>query len=115
MKLYHSTSLASAALILRDGFNDSALLDVAFGVFLADRPLDHGDDVARHANCCLEVRVPDGFELGIFELIEDDRPLEAYREWIIPAEIVNTWVRIQLEGEGPWDGGVVPLGWAPVN
>ena len=111
MKLFHSTGAQAADAICRNGFIDGNFMGIASGVFFADRPLDHGDGVASLADACIEVTAPDGFALDAFEVINEDKPEEAYREWLIPADIVNGWQRTQLEGDGPWCGGRVPPTW----
>ena len=54
------------------------------GVFLGDSPMDinegaKGDQVLR-------VEFPDDVDLGDFELVEEHKP---YREWCVPAELIN--------------------------
>lgn len=98
--LYHATSAQAAESIQREGFRESSLHDIAFGVWLSDRPLDHGDDVARDADVCFRVEVPEGTDLTNFEVVEDAQPPEAYREWIVPVVMVNSWKRhILVEAE----------------
>jgi hypothetical protein len=91
--LYHATSHSVAAAIESGGFLDADFYGIAHGVFLSDRPLDAADDVARYCDVVFEVDVPANFELEQFEAVEEDRPEEAYREWLIPASILNSWVR----------------------
>ena len=86
-RLYHRTPAANE--ILRDGFHDTtgnygfATLSLA-GVWMSDVPLDinegaKGDDL-------LEVSLPDDVDLSDFEVIEEAKP---YREWCVPAELLN--------------------------
>lgn len=95
-KLYHSTTSSGAARIERDGFRESSPAGLVRGVFLADRVLTHADGVASGADAAFEVIVPHGFDLSDFELIEEGRPPEAYREWIVPARHVNAWPRARV-------------------
>lgn len=92
-KLYHSTSNDAAVCIQRDGFMESSLQDVVFGVWLSDRPMTACDGVASQSDICFCVDVPLEFDLSDFEAITEGKPIEAYREWIIPAHLVNNWPR----------------------
>lgn len=92
-KLYHSTSNHASVCIQRDGFMESSFQDIVFGVWLSDRPLNAGDGVAHQNDVCFCVDVPLNFDLSNFEAITEDKPIEGYREWIIPAVLVNSWPR----------------------
>jgi hypothetical protein len=64
------------------------------GVFVSDLILDinegaTGDDV-------LELTLPDDFNLDSWEIIEDDR---RFREWCVPAEVLNRFPRRLLTDE----------------
>ncbi len=99
MKLYHSTSASRAQAILADGFRDEAFMGVARGVFFADRPLLPFDGVAASAEVTLEV-MPSAALQDEWELIEEGRPEDAYREWLVPADVANTWpCRLLTEDE----------------
>ena len=95
MKLYHSTSAGDAQAILETGFRDADFMGVARGVFFADRPLLGFDSVARSAEVTLEVE-PTAALQDEWELIEEGRPEDAYREWLVPANVANTWPRRML-------------------
>lgn len=87
MRLFHTTDAAEA--ILSEGFRDGSggymLADtILTGVWLADSPLGinegcKGEDV-------LAVDLPDDLPLEYYEVIEDRR---GYREWCIPAYLIN--------------------------
>ena len=98
-KLYHSTSAEASSQIELVGFLESSLQDVVFGVWLSDRPLDHGDGVAHRAATCYCIEVPFGIDLSEYEAINEGKPFEAYREWIVPADLVNTWRRSVVESD----------------
>jgi hypothetical protein len=98
MKLFHSTTKINAGPIVDSGFIDGDFRGIASGVFFSDRPLDQGDDVAAFAEVTFEVDFG-GLDLGEYEVIEEGRPDEAYREWLIPADIVNGLSRRLLEDE----------------
>ena len=91
--LYHSTSEQAAQKIELNGFRDASFGGVADGVFFSNRPLTHADGVATFAHVCFQLSLPDDVNIEEFEVIEDGRPEEAYREWLIPAEIANHWHR----------------------
>ena len=97
--LYHATSRAAADCIEIGGFLDAPFMSIANGVCLSSRPLDAADDVARHCDVVFEIDVPQDFELQQFEIIEEDRPDGAYREWLIPALILNSWIRRITQGD----------------
>ncbi len=94
--LYHATSSAAAKSIDSDGFQDAPFMSIANGVCLSDRPLDAADGVARHCDVIFEIEIPAGFDLEKFEIIEEDRPVDAYREWLIPAAQLNLWARRRM-------------------
>jgi hypothetical protein len=85
---FHTTDATKA--ILRDGFRDTEgsymLIGTTLrGVFLADVPLDanegtKGEDV-------LEVTLPDDTDLDDYEIVDE---MGTYREWCVPAELINT-------------------------
>ncbi|HUH70025.1 MAG TPA: hypothetical protein VLZ05_14920 [Mycobacterium sp.] len=94
MICYHTTDAADT--ILREGFRDATgsymFIDFELtGVWLGDSPMDinegaKGDQVLR-------VEFPDDIDLGDFEIIEDLKP---YREWCVPAALINTRATVTL-------------------
>jgi hypothetical protein len=91
---YHRTNAAEA--ILRDGFLDNNGLCGAHhagieGVFLSDVPLDCNDGAK--GDQLLEIALPSLHDISDYELIEDGKP---YREWCVPAEILNRYARTRL-------------------
>ena len=70
---------------------------------MSDRPVDQADGVALHCETCFAIEVPDGFdldELAAEHLPEDDlypidpdSPQGVYREWVIPADVLNAWAK----------------------
>ena len=94
MRLYHSTSQEAASQILEAGFEDRLYYGIASGVFFSDRPLDAGDGVAASAEAVIVIECKlSADQLDGFEVIVDDRPPEAYREWLIPAALANQMPR----------------------
>lgn len=99
MKLYHTTDAAEAILIF-DG--DAPFHDDTYhlggltlvGVIVSDRPLDMntgtpGEDV-------FEVTISDDLDLDEYEVVEEGKP---YREWCVPAEVLNRFPRQLLTDE----------------
>jgi hypothetical protein len=91
---YHRTNAAEA--ILRDGFLDKNGLCGAQhagieGVFLSDAPLDCNDGAK--GDQLLEIALPSLHDISDYELIEDGKP---YREWCVPAGILNRYARRRL-------------------
>ena len=95
MILYHRTNAAKA--ILRNGFRDckgSYMFEGNFtlrGVFFSDRPLDCNDGA--NGDQLLQVTLPDSLDISAHELIEEDK---TYREWCIPAQLINRYGLIRL-------------------
>ena len=91
MKLYHRTTAQNATAIVANGFRDRTghyLTDKKWsGVWLSDRPLDCNEGLSLEAGVLLEVDVglPEN-ELTDYEWIEADK---TYREWLIPAAVLN--------------------------
>jgi len=94
MLMYHSTSREAASQILEAGFEDRLYFGIASGVFFSDRPLDAGDGVAAAADAVIVIECKlSADQLKELEVIVEDRPPEAYREWLIPAALVNQMPR----------------------
>jgi hypothetical protein len=101
MRLFHRTTEAAADAILGGGFIDRSgsymmSADVS-GVWLSDAPLDRNEGTKGDALLVVEFSGLDE-EISAFEVIEDGKP---YREWIVPAVIVNagSFVRRATEEE----------------
>lgn len=94
---YHGTTTKNTQPILKEGFRDSTgsymLQDCTLtGVFLSDIPLDEGpsSEVALRVSF---TSIPPNFD--DFELMEDGKP---YREWCVPAKLINGVARIEIFG-----------------
>jgi hypothetical protein len=97
MNVYHRTSAAAA--ILRDGFIDTTgsymAIDVEFsGVWVADRPLD--DNEGADGDVVLVVDIGEA-SIAEYEVIEEGKP---YREWCVPADVLNEHGFVMLQTEG---------------
>lgn len=92
MKLYHTTTAAAAAAILRDGFSDATgsygFVGKQFtGVFFSDEPVGinegaKGDPVLEDPVLVVDIPEEEILEFGW---------VDAIREWCIPAALVNRY------------------------
>src|SRR3954447_14789805 len=93
MRLYHVTDRDSGELILEQGFEDAEVVhddrELLIGVWLADRCLAGEDDVGPRrgpvADVALELEMP----AHVVEAYERRERGKAYREFCVPARIVN--------------------------
>jgi hypothetical protein len=67
-------------------------------VFVADVPLDVNEGAKGDA--VLGLALPDTLDLDEWELVEDGKP---YREWCIPAQVLNTHAVVRLLSEDEID------------
>jgi hypothetical protein len=88
MRLYHRTDAKDA--ILAEGFTDAQgdyLTErLHGGVWLTDRILDSNEGAA--SEDVLDLEIPEEI-VAPFEWIEEDK---GYREFLVPAEIVNRYL-----------------------
>jgi hypothetical protein len=89
MKLYHRTTTEAVQSIMENGFKDSTgnwMMSESFaGVFFANRPLDCNEGTKEGG--LLAIDIPDSI-LGSYEIEEEGKP---YREFLIPAKLVNEY------------------------
>ena len=87
MLLYHRSSDADA--ILTEGFKDGAgyyRIDRLWsGLWLSDRPLDVNEGAG--GDTLLSVEIPEG-DVLFYEWVEEGKP---YREFLVPADLVNRY------------------------
>ena len=89
----------AAEAILREGFRDGtgsygfATITLT-GVFLADTPVDINEGAT--GDQVLAVEIADDSLLADYEFVTDGTPSGTYREWCVPAEIINTHGRVRL-------------------
>jgi hypothetical protein len=110
MIFYHRTNHAEA--ILQNGFHDSegsyGLEGMTLrGVFLSNVPV--GCNEGAKGDQLLEVTLPETCcDLGYYELVQIDEPITHYREWCLPAAIINQHGKIRLlsdeEEQNIWSG-----------
>ena len=92
-----SLSRASAAEAIqangfRDGDGQYRTSRRMSGVFLSEWPLDEGD--GRSSEALFEIWMPRVIDMSDYELVEDAKP---YREWCVPASLINEraeWRRV---------------------
>ena len=94
---YHRTDAAEA--ILLEGFRDNNGLVGAYsadieGVFLSDIPLDC--NTGAKGKQLLEVRLPIGCDISYYEIVEEDAEGKPYREWCVPAALINRHGQIRM-------------------
>lgn len=97
MKVYHRTTDTSAAAILQSGFIDH---EDSFGttrqhrgVWVSDQPLDSNEGAT--GDTLLAIEIGESL-IAPFEWIEEGKP---YREWLVPAALVNTHGTVTRELE----------------
>ena len=94
MIVYHRTDQSEH--IIGEGFRDGSgryMFDIRLtGVFVSDVPLD-GNEGAKGSDL-LAVDIDEGL-LGPFELV-DEESVANYREWCVPAEVLNTHGKVVL-------------------
>jgi hypothetical protein len=98
MKLYHATTQENVNNILANGFRDAkgfyATSVWMKGIFLSNYPTDWNEGTK--GDITITVNIPLAL-IADYELIEEGKP---YREWYVPAEIVNRYpVRLLREDE----------------
>jgi hypothetical protein len=90
MRFFHRTSPDAAKKILIEGFRDSygtyGMPMMLTGVFVSDVPLDVNEGTADGPLFEIQLAV-DEADIDSYELIEEGK---GYREWCIPAAILNT-------------------------
>jgi hypothetical protein len=111
LTLYHYTSLENALAILREGFRDGEGTYLTRqwhrGVWLADRPLDCNDTGQVYAaEAWIQVSLDLSEDaIAAYEWVEetgDDPPFsKGYREWLLPAVLINAHARLELYDS--WD------------
>jgi hypothetical protein len=93
MKIYHSTSPANADSIEANGFCDTLstyLTDSEHnGVWVSDRPYDGTEFRSDDEVAIFEIEADEN-AISPYEFVEEGKP---YREWLMPAELLNTFLR----------------------
>ena len=89
MKLFHGTHAKNAANILKRGFRDTTrcymMNTTVTGVWVSDKILDESESAFCDVVLQIEAKVSK-INLDFYEVKEAGKP---YREWCIPASILN--------------------------
>lgn len=96
MRLYHRTTAAAAAQILRGGFRDSTgtyMTDQEFsGVWVSEVPLDINDGPP--GDTLLEIDLP--IEQTLIDEYEWPEDGKTRREWLVPSALLNAHASVRL-------------------
>jgi hypothetical protein len=92
MTVYHRTDAARAILDegFRDGCGSYGTAHEYRGVWLSDTPLDVNEGVVGGEVVAVDISED---ALADYEWVEDAKP---YREWLVPADVVNRFPRRQF-------------------
>jgi len=107
--LFHRTSEEAARAIVESGFRDNTgtyLTGEEFtGVWLSNRPLDANEGAWGDSLLRVTIDLSES-ELTAHEWVNEGN--ESYREWIIPASLINPRAKVELvdEDELEWEFGV---------
>ena len=106
MNVYHVTSAKNAKGITSNGFRDSTgrymTANDYTGVWVSDSPLDI-NEMGGAFDACFEIEIEENI-ISKYEWIEDEK---TYREWLVPATILNRYPRrIMSQEEVDELGGV---------
>jgi len=98
MKLFRWVTTEEANRILTVGFEDKTgayLTDQKrTGVFVSDRPLDCNEGVPLAATVLLEIRLAiSEADIAVYEWVEEGK---SYREWQLPAALLNSYASVRL-------------------
>ena len=100
MIVFNRTTEVAARAILAEGFRDArgsyGLPIVLEGIFVSDRPVDCNEGAKGDVLLSIELAANEN-ELVDFEIVEDRK---TWREWIVPAELLNAGRRAVLRNEG---------------
>jgi len=98
MIIFHRTTQAAAEQIIRSGFRDTTaryLTDREWtGVWVSDRPLDNSEGAS--GETLLQIEIEES-TIAAYEWVAEGKP---YREWLIPATVLNKVGQVKLANEG---------------
>ena len=100
-KLYHRTNRVAARRIMRHGFTDSTnyymTQRMRTGAWLSSIPLSFSDGVAGAVLLQVETDLRES-ELAEYESTEEGK---AYREWMVPAAVINRRMKVSVVSSCP--------------
>lgn len=95
--LYHRTAEDIARRIIAHGFRDGEgyymTQRLHTGVWVSDQPLDEDEGASGNALIRIELAKEEP-EIESFGWIEDGKP---YREWLIPASLLNDFGKLEIQ------------------
>ena len=99
MRLYHVTTIESAEKIMADGFRDSVGSYMTArewsGVWLSNMPLDANEGAKGDTLLLVDLELSEP-DIADFEWVEE---MKGYREWLIPAQLINENASIRVATE----------------
>ena len=98
--LYHRTGGEAATSILADGFKDGTGTYLAAphefsGVWLSNVPLDVNEGAWGDVLLKVTLELSEA-DLALYEWVEEGKP---YREWLVPAALINSNMAIEISRE----------------
>lgn len=104
MLFYHATSATAADAILKEGFRNNHIANavaeiIPEGVYFSDYPLDTGSGTK--GTTTLVVEMPEDEIRENYELVKEY--WHTYREFIVPADVVNSYGPPRLCSEAEVD------------
>ncbi len=106
--LFHRTSEEAARAIVESGFRDNTgtyLTGEEFtGVWLSNRPVNANEGAAGRALLRVTLDLSES-DLTAYEWVNEGN--ESYREWLIPASLINLRAKVEIvdEDELEWEFG----------
>jgi hypothetical protein len=101
MRLYHVTDRGSAQEIITNGFKDAEVIhddsELLIGVWLADRCLAEEEDVGPRLGPVPDVAISIELPVDLVEGYERRDPAKPYREFCVPAALLNDYEVRYLE------------------
>jgi hypothetical protein len=98
LTVHHCTTEIAAQQILRGGFRDHTARYLTerewTGVWVADRPLDNSEGASGETLLQVEVEEP---LIAAYEWVAEEK---SYREWLIPAAVLNGFGKVKLADGG---------------
>ena len=99
MRLYHVTTVENAENILADGFRDTIGYYMTSrewsGVWLSNIPLDANEGARGDTLLFVDLELLER-DIADFEWVEE---FKSYREWLIPAQLINENASIRVATE----------------
>lgn len=99
MRLYHRTTAEAASAIIATGFHnataDYGIGRETTGVWLSNAPLDANEGAQGETLIGVDLNLPED-QITLYEWVEEGKP---YREFLLPAALVNDASRLHIINE----------------